>query len=117
MDRIAGGATGPPTNRPAAAPGREVIGLTLTNAGSQPGIVCVGTSTLLPKVSGKYSSEPKYCTPCGVLTSRPISADSQHSARANASTSRHPAAADSGLVVMRKPSATPNPSVIATEIM
>ena len=90
--------------------------MTFTNACSQPGIVAVGTSKLLPNTSGKNAMNPNACTPCGVFTSMPISADTQHIARAKASSSRQAATADSGLVVTRNPRIIPKPRVIATEI-
>ncbi len=96
---------------------RPVIGLTFTNACSHPGMVCDGTSRLLAKTSGKKARKPNICTPIGVFTSIPISADTQHMARAKVSSSRQAAMADAGLVPIRKPSTIPKPRVIATEIM
>ena len=109
--------TGPPVSSPRSALVRSVIGLTFTNACSQPGMVPDGTSRLLPKTSGNIARKPYICTPCGVLTSIPISADTQHMARAKVSSSRQAATAATGLVPIRKPSTMPKPRVIATEIM
>ena len=110
-------ATGPPTSSPRSALVSAVMGLTRTNACSQPGMVCAGTSRLLPKTSGNNARKPNICTPCGVFTSIPISADTQHMASAKVSSSRQPATAGSGPVPIRKPSIIPKPSVITTEIM
>ena len=109
--------TGPPVSSPRSAWVSAVIGLTRTNACSHPGMVCAGTSRLLPKTNGNIARNPYICTPWGVLTSIPMSADTQHMARANVSSSRQAAMADTGLVWIRKPSTIPNPRVIATEIM
>jgi len=109
-------AAGPPVNRPRSASVSRVIGLTLTKACSQPGIVAVGTSRLLPNTSGKNAMNPKAWTPCGVFTSMPMRADAQHMARAKASSSRQPAMAEAGLVVTRNPRIIPKPMVTATEM-
>ena len=103
-------------NRPRSASVSRVIGLTLTKACSQPGMVSVGASRLLPNTSGKNAMNPNACTPCGVFTSMPMSADTQHMARAKARRSRQAATAESGLVVTRKPRISPKPMVIATEM-
>src|SRR5208282_4782068 len=66
-DLTAGLATEPPVNRPRSASVSRVIGFTLTKACSQPGIVAVGASRLLPNTSGKNAMNPKACTPCAVL--------------------------------------------------
>ena len=109
--------TGPPISRPRTALVRSVIGLTFTNDCSHPGMVAGRTSRLLPKTSGNITRKPNICTPCGVFTSMPISADTQHMDRAKVSSSRQAATADTGLVQIRKPSTIPKPRVIATEIM
>ncbi len=93
------------------------IGLTFTNACSQPGMVAIGTSRLLAKMIGNIAVNPKACTPCGGFTRSPINAEIQHMDSANASTSRHPLAAARGLVPIRKPRIMPKPSITATEIM
>jgi hypothetical protein len=113
----AGGATDPPVSRPRSAVVRSVIGLTFTNACSHPGMVLACTSRLLANTSGKKARKPNICTPMGVLTNIPMSAETQHMARAKVSSRRQAAMADTGLVPMRKPSTSPKPRVIATEIM
>ncbi len=92
------------------------MGLTFTNAWSQPGIVADGTSRLLPNTSGNMARNPNHCTPCGVFVSRPMSAENQHMATANSS-SRHPAIAASAVVPTRNPRIIPKPSVTATEML
>jgi hypothetical protein len=77
-------------------------------------MLCVGASMLLPNTSGNIPRKEYVCTPCAVLTSMPTSADTQHMARAKASTSRQPAAAASGLFSIRKPRIMPKPRVTAT---
>jgi len=107
--------TGPPMSRPRSASVRNVIGLTFTKACSQPGIVVVGTSTLLPNTSGNMPRDPNVCTACGVFSSSPMSAESQHMDTAKVSSSRQPPSADSGLVSIRNPRTAPNPMVTAIE--
>src|SRR5262249_57613232 len=72
-DLSAASATGPPVISPRVAVARSDIGLTRTNACSQPGIVSVGTSRLLANPSGNIAVKPKSCTPCAVLPSSPSS--------------------------------------------
>src|SRR5262249_52962939 len=107
-DLRAASANGPPVISPRVEVARSDIGLTSTNACSQPGIVSVGTSRLLANTSGNIAVKPKSCTPCAVLASSPIRAEIQHMASANPSTSRQPAVAASALVVIRNPSSIPN---------
>ena len=116
-ERSAAVPTGAPTSSPRTALARSVIGLTFTNDCNHPGMVDLGTSKLLPKTSGNITRKPNICTPCGVFTSMPISADTQHMAKAKVSSSRQAAMADTGLVSIRKPRTIAKPRVIATEIM
>src|SRR5262249_11443125 len=55
----AASATGPPIISPRDAVARSDIGLTFTNACSQPGIVSVGTSRLLANTRGNIAVKPK----------------------------------------------------------
>ena len=90
--------------------------MTLTKACSQLGIVAVGVSRLLPNTSGKNAINPEACTPCGVFTIMPMRAETQHMARAKASSTRQAATAEAGLVVTRNPRIIPKPMVITTEM-
>lgn len=80
-------------------------------------MVLAGTSRLLPKTSGNIARNPHHCTPCAVLASSPMRAENQHMASANSRSSRHPAAAARGTVVIRNPRIMPKPSVTATEMV
>ena len=72
---------------PRTALTRWLIGLTSTNACSQPGMVSAATKTLLPNASGKISRNMIPCTAPGVRTIIPTYTEIQpkHSAKPMAS--------------------------------
>jgi predicted ATPase/DNA-binding SARP family transcriptional activator len=78
--------------------------------------VCADPASAEPNTIGNISRYPNPCTACGDFISTPISAENQHMASANTSSSRQPIAADSGDASIRKPRMNPNPSVTAIEI-
>ena len=87
------------------------IGLTFTNACSQPGIVAVATKVLLPKLSGSTSRNPIPCTAPDVRATMPMKTEIQQKHRAKAMARPTAASADTQLVWTRKPISMPAPKV------
>src|SRR3954447_2642450 len=80
-------AAGTPLSSPRTASARIVTGFTLTQACSQPGMVAVGTKTLLVNVNGKVTTNPKICTFSGLPATTPTSTASHDTASEKTSTS------------------------------
>ena len=84
------------------------IGLTLTNACSQPGIVSVSTNVLLPKLSGSTSRNMIPCTAPGVRAIIPTNTEIQQKHSAKAMEIATAASTSSAEVSTRKPIRKPN---------
>ena len=96
-----------PCMRPRDAVARWVIGLTSTNACTQPGIVDGSTKTLLAKVSGNSTVMLTCITDSGVCIFRPSAVHTHDRLNENTSSSATASTTPSGPPSGRKPRTTP----------
>jgi hypothetical protein len=82
-----GSPTGPPSISPGVVSMTLVIGLTVANASSHPGIVSGAAKAELAKVSGKSTLKPQVFAASALLVLTPMKAIGQHIVTPNATTS------------------------------
>jgi hypothetical protein len=113
-DCSSGVATGPPLLRPRRASTQMVMGLTLANACSQPGMVATGTNTPLAKTSGKIQMPLAAWADSGSRMVSPMNAAMQENASPISTSRASPTSAPATVPWKRKPTSTPTAVISST---